>query len=91
MGDLGESRREIFEMKKVVEIAGWLGTLLILGAFAANVFEICSNESLFYFVSNAVGAALVAWNVFVKKSFSTFALEIVWCGVAILGIVKFLA
>ncbi|MFA6457969.1 MAG: hypothetical protein WCV72_01085 [Patescibacteria group bacterium] len=78
-------------MKKIVEIAGWLGTTLILGAFAANVFAIWSNESLLYLSANALGAALVGWNVFVKKSWPALALEIVWFFVAIFGIVKFFA
>ena len=76
-------------MKKLVEIAGWVGVLFILGAFAANVFEIWSNKDLLYLIANAVGAALVAWSVFVKKAWPALALETVWCAVALFGIFKF--
>lgn len=88
---LGVETKPIKKMKKLVEIAGWLGTLLILGAYAANVAKTWSSESLFYLATNALGAAFVGWNVFVKKSWSTFALEIAWLTIAIFGILKFLA
>lgn len=75
-------------MKKLIEIAGWSGALLILGAYTLNVLEIISPGDLLYLLLNACGAALLGWNVFSKKSYSAFSLEIVWLLVAVFGIVR---
>lgn len=78
-------------MKKAVEIAGWIGVILILGAFATNVTEVWSSKNLFYLAANAVGAGLVGWNAFVKKAYPPLFLEVAWFGVAVFGIFKLFA
>ncbi len=78
-------------IKNVVEIGGWLGMVLILGAYAANIFEIINVENFGYLTANAVGASLVGWNAFVKKAYPPFVLQIAWFAIAIFGIFKFLA
>jgi len=75
-------------MNKLIEIAGWLGVALIFGAYAANVFELLSREDFFYLALNAVGAALVGWNAYVKRAYPPLALEILWVAVSLFGIVQ---
>ena len=76
--------------KNIVEIGGWFGVILILGAYTANIFEILDAKNFGYLVSNAIGAGLVGWNTFVKKAYPPLALNIAWFAVAIFGIFKFL-
>ncbi|MFH1375868.1 MAG: hypothetical protein ABIH35_04340 [Patescibacteria group bacterium] len=75
-------------MKNIIEIAGWSGALMILGAYTLNVIEIISPEDLLYLSLNACGAALLGWNVFTKKSYSAFSLEMVWLLVALFGVAR---
>jgi hypothetical protein len=75
-------------MKKIIEIAGWIGTAFILSAFLLNVLEIFSQTDFIYLLMNLLGASLVAWNVLIKKSYSAFTLEFIWASIALFSIVK---
>ena len=72
----------------LVESAGWLGACLILSAYFANVSLVLNSDSTIYLCLNVLGAGLLAWNVFVKKSWPAFSLEIVWLLIVLFGIVK---
>ncbi|MFT7678087.1 MAG: hypothetical protein ACI8QC_002073 [Planctomycetota bacterium] len=66
-----------------VEIAGWLGTLAILGAYLASSMDWLSNQSASYQALNlggAVGVGLVCWY---RRTWQAFALEAAWGSIAL--------
>lgn len=75
-------------MNNVIEIAGWLGVLLILGAYGLNVSEVLAQNSLVYLLMNLTGATLTGWNLFTKKAYAVFFLELAWGAISIFGIIQ---
>ncbi len=65
------------------EIAGWYGTLAILGAYTLSSFEVLPAASPVLALLNLTGGLGVAWVCFRKRTWQAFWLEAVWSMVAI--------
>jgi hypothetical protein len=69
-------------------IIGSLGVALLLVAFLLNLFRYLPQESRVYILLNVVGAGLSCWASFLIPYWPFVILEGVWCGVAIIALVK---
>lgn len=72
----------------IVEIIGWIGTILILTAYFLVSTERLKPKANSYILMNLFGAIFIGVNVFAHQAWPTVALEVVWGGVAIIGLVK---
>ena len=70
------------------EIAGWYGTLAILGAYALSSFGVLATTDLVYQVLNLTGGLGVAWVCWRKRTWQAFWLEAVWAAIAVIGLVR---
>lgn len=72
-------------MVLIIEIIGWIGSALVVAAYALTVkgggrrLSLCNYFNLF-------GAAFVAINCFYNTSFPSLFLNIIWMGIALIGI-----
>lgn len=62
----------------LLEWTGWIGMILLLGAYAARSFKWLEPSSLEYVGINVVGALLVAVICAAKRAWPAFFLEIAW-------------
>lgn len=72
--------------QKLIEIAGWYGTIAIIGAYALASFNIISSQSLSYQILNitgALGLILVSWK---KKVYQSVVLNIIWTFIGLAAI-----
>jgi hypothetical protein len=69
------------------DLIGFAGSACIIAAFAYSNMSSAMNLLLFNVV-NFVGAALLALSLTVNYNLPTMVLEIIWMGIALLGIVK---
>lgn len=80
-----------FPVGRHAEIAGWYGTLAILGAYALSSFGVLANTSLVYQLLNftgALGVAVVCWR---KRTWQAFWLEAVWAVIALVALLRGMA
>lgn len=72
-------------MNFMTEIIGWIGSALVLVAYALTV----KGGGRFVFLCNyfnLFGAAFVAVNCYYNTSFPSLFLNIIWMGIALIGI-----
>lgn len=74
----------------IVDIVGFVGMALIVGAYFLNSYEIVASKSMTYQLMNLVGAAFVGVDVFTKKAWSAFTLQVIWFIIGISAIVTML-
>jgi hypothetical protein len=74
----------------VIQIVSLLGSLLIVGAFAANQFGRLGSFSLPYVVLNAVGSAVLVVVAVVEEQWGFLLLEGVWTIVSFYSLVRLL-
>ena len=69
-----------------VEIAGWVGAALILGAYALLSAGRVTGRSLSYQLMNVVGAAGFVINGWWHRALPSTTLNIVWMGIGIVAL-----
>lgn len=75
-------------MKKLIEIIGWVGIIIILGAYALVSFSILNINSLLYQSLNLVGAVGVSIVALKDKDYQSGTLNMIWALIALLAILK---
>lgn len=69
----------------IFDIIGWAGMILVLVAYISLSANKIKNGFL-YQVMNLVASALMAIGLYPKNAWFSFALQVVWGGVAIISI-----
>ena len=70
------------------EIAGWYGTLAILGAYTLTTLEVLPAASPVLALLNLTGGLGVAWVCWRKRTWQAFGLEIIWAAIAVVALVR---
>jgi lysylphosphatidylglycerol synthetase-like protein (DUF2156 family) len=73
-------------MSIFIEIIGWLSSLLIVAAYAANLRGMIQSDSKLYIWANLLGGLGFIVNTFVHKAYPSMAVNIVWVLIAIWSI-----
>jgi hypothetical protein len=73
-------------MKLAVEIVGWAGAALILGAYALLSAGKLRPESLTYHAMNILGAAGFVVNSGWNGALPSAAMNLVWMGIGVYGL-----
>lgn len=70
------------------EIAGWYGTLAILGAYALSSFGVLATTAVAYQLLNLTGGLGVAWVCWRKRTWQAFWLEAIWATIAVVALLR---
>lgn len=70
------------------EIAGWYGTIAILGAYTLSSYEVLPAASPVLAALNLTGGLGVAWVCWRKRTWQAFWLEAIWSVVAVGALVR---
>lgn len=71
-----------------VEIIGWIGSVLIVGAFALNALNKISSTSINYQLANLFGGICFILNTLEHKAYPSVFVNVVWVVIAITAILK---
>ncbi|MEK7566732.1 MAG: hypothetical protein AAB527_01180 [Patescibacteria group bacterium] len=72
-----------------IEILGWLGTILIVGAYFLVSSKKLDSQGVFYQSTNLLGAIFVGINVFYKSAWPALGLQVVWGLISIWAILNY--
>lgn len=72
----------------LVEAIGWLGAFLILAAYWFISTNRSNAQDPKYQSLNAVGSAALIVNAFVHQAWPLLALDVIWCLIALVSIIK---
>jgi hypothetical protein len=72
----------------IIEIIGWIGTVLVVTAYLLVSSERLKPKAVSYNLLNLFGAVFIGLNVFVNQAYPALGLQIVWGGVAIISMFK---
>lgn len=62
---------------------GWVGSVLLVIAFALVSVRALSSQSHAFQLLNAVGSLFLAWNALVHRAYPSAFTNIVWLGIAL--------
>ncbi len=66
-----------------IEIIGWIGTLLLVGAYFLNITGKIKSNSALYIISNLGGGILFTIYTYVHQTWPNMVVNIVWVIIAI--------
>ncbi len=78
----------IYDMEILIQIAGWSGMMMVVLAYYLISHKKIDAHSKYYQLLNLLGAIGVGIDVFHQKSWSAFALQIIWGIISLTAIFK---
>jgi hypothetical protein len=73
---------------KPLQLIGWLGAILILGAYFLVSFNFIYTNSLLFQGMNILGSLGIVIETFSKKDYQPMALNVAWILIAAVALVK---
>jgi len=70
--------------KIIIDILGWIGTILYLAAYALVSMKKAEGDSWLYQGLNIVAGTLLIINTFYLRAYPSTGLNIAWVGIAML-------
>lgn len=71
-----------------IDVLGWIGSILVIGAYALNSFQKVSSTSLSFQLMNLIGGALLIANSLYKEAYPFTFINSVWVVITISSIIK---
>jgi hypothetical protein len=75
-------------MNILVEILGWIGSVLIVGSYALNITGRLAANSKLYVLANIVGGLFFVVNTYFHQAYPSMFVNIVWVIIAIIMLYK---
>ncbi|MEZ5042729.1 MAG: hypothetical protein R2828_22740 [Saprospiraceae bacterium] len=70
-------------MELFIEIIGWLGSILLIGAFLLNSMNKLDTQSLQYQLMNLLGGVMLIMNSFYYGALPSSFLNLIWSAIAV--------
>jgi hypothetical protein len=74
----------------LIDILGWLGSLLVVVAYGLNSYQKIKSDSLVFYTLNILGGIFLVIYSVDKAAFANTFVNIVWIAIAIPALIKFL-
>ena len=75
-------------MDILVEIMGWIGSVLIVGSYALNITGRLATTSKLYVLANIIGGLFFVVNTYFHQAHPSMFVNIVWVIIAIVMLSK---
>ena len=75
-------------MNYFIEIIGWIGAVLIVGAYFLNINGKLKSTSAVYIISNLVGGIFFTVNTLVHRAYPSMIVNIIWVFIAVAALLK---
>ena len=75
-------------MNYFVEIIGWIGAVLIIGAYYLNINGKLKSSSALYILSNLLGGIFFTVNTLVHQAYPSMIVNIIWVIIAVAALFK---
>jgi purine-cytosine permease-like protein len=75
-------------MEIVIEMLGWVASVLIVGAYALNLRGVLSAKDPRYIWSNIVGGVFFVVNTIHHRAYPSALVNVVWVVIALLTLIQ---
>jgi len=75
-------------MTILVEVLGWIASMLIVGSYALNITGRLSAKSKLYVTANIIGGIFFVVNTYYHQAYPSMLVNIVWVIIAVVMLTK---
>ncbi len=72
----------------LIEIIGWIGTVLIVGAYFLNINGKVKSTSVPYILTNIIGGVLFSIYTYAHRTYPNMVVNVIWVVIAVAAILK---
>jgi len=78
-------------MKLLIDVIGWIGSVLVIAAYGLNSYQKIRSDSLWFLALNLIGGIfLIVYSVYYTAYANTF-INVVWVIIAIPAMIKLIS
>ena len=70
----------------LIEILGWLGSIMVILAFALNIYKRLDSDSVTYYFLNIAGSSLLIINTVYHHAIPSAMVNVVWVLIVVMAI-----
>lgn len=70
------------------DVAGWLGSVLVVAAYALNISGRMRADAPFYLWANIIGSIGLILNTAYVGAYPSACVNVIWVGIALWGVVR---
>ena len=74
----------------LIDIAGILGAILVVGAYFLNQIGRLPSEGLTFPIVNMIGSSAIVWSLIYDFNAGAFVIEACWVLISMIGIIRHL-
>jgi hypothetical protein len=75
-------------MTVLIEILGWIASILIVGSYALNITGRLSAKSKTYVTANIIGGIFFVINTYYHQAYPSMLVNVIWVIIALVMILK---
>jgi hypothetical protein len=72
----------------LIDTIGWLGSVLVVVAYALNIYKKLNSNSLVYYLLNIVGSGCLIINTIYHRAYPSTVVNVIWILIALIAITK---
>jgi hypothetical protein len=71
-----------------IDIIGWIGSVMVVVAYALNMYKKMASDSRSYYLLNIFGSACLILNTIYHHAIPSAVVNVIWVGIAFMALVK---
>ena len=72
----------------ILDLIGWLGSALVVAAYALNIAKKMASDSLSYYLFNIIGSVCLTANTLYHHALPSAIVNIVWVAIALVALTR---
>jgi hypothetical protein len=72
----------------IVDMIGWVGSVMVVLAYAMNMYKKMESDSLAYYLLNIFGSACVIVNTLYHYAIPSAVVNIIWVFIAAIALIR---
>lgn len=75
-------------MSLLIEVLGWIASILIVGSYALNITGKLEAKSKTYVIANMIGGLFFVLNTYYHQAYPSMLVNVIWVIIAIVMVSK---
>jgi hypothetical protein len=72
----------------IIDIIGWIGSVMVVMAYAMNMYKRMASDSIAYYGLNIIGSACLIVNTIYHNAIPSAVVNIIWVGIALVALLR---
>ena len=75
-------------MNILIDVIGWIGSAMIVAAYALNMNKRMAADSVSYYLLNIIGSACLIVNTIYHHAIPSAVVNVIWIFIAVMSLIK---